>query len=400
MLFQIIDNKQQCASVYTNKDIISDPNYNKLSKTWTYNSVLKDKDIEYASLYAQGKNLDQCCPDSLKEKWEEVKQKHFAYIKSFEEGKVKYNEYCFYDLVPLDFVIEYFDMKSQITEHVLNTYEKPQNYDFLVDLLKLTADIKDKPLRINPASINDQLHHHPARAFHTKLRACNPHVDYNIFGTITGRLTTKKGSFPLLTMNKDYRSVIESNNDLFVELDFNAAELRCMLALNDQPQPHQDIHDWHGFILNHLSDHKMDRDDIKRKIFGWLYGPPNASLGIPKIEGYYDKKKIIQKHWNGEEITNYFGRKIKADEFHALNAILQSTTSDTFLRRAVAVNKLLEGRNSFTMGLIHDSMVIDFDRNDKDILENLIKEFGNTDLGIFKVNASLGTNFGNMRRFK
>ena len=29
------------------------------------------------------------------------------------------------------------------------------------------------------------------------------------------------------------------------------------------------------------------------------------------------------------------------------------------------------------MGLIHDSMVIDFDRNDKDILDNLIKEFGN-----------------------
>ena len=52
------------------------------------------------------------------------------------------------------------------------------------------------------------------------------------------------------------------------------------------------------------------------------------------------------------------------------------------------------------MGLIHDSMVIDFDRNDKDLLEDLIKEFGNTDLGKFKVNASLGTNFGNMRKFR
>ena len=52
------------------------------------------------------------------------------------------------------------------------------------------------------------------------------------------------------------------------------------------------------------------------------------------------------------------------------------------------------------MGLIHDSMVIDFDRNDKDILENLIKEFGNTDLGIFKVNTSVGTSFGNMAKFR
>jgi hypothetical protein len=52
------------------------------------------------------------------------------------------------------------------------------------------------------------------------------------------------------------------------------------------------------------------------------------------------------------------------------------------------------------MGLIHDSMVIDFDKNDRDILEDLIEEFSNTDLGKFKVNTSLGTNFGNMRKFR
>ena len=32
--------------------------------------------------------------------------------------------------------------------------------------------------------------------------------------------------------------------------------------------------------------------------------------------------------------------------------------------------------------------------------EDLIKEFQDTDLGIFKVNASLGTHFGNMKRFR
>ena len=88
---------------------------------------------------------------------------------------------------------------------------------------------------------------------------------------------------------------------------------------------------------------------------------------------HYDKRKVLNKYWDGSTVTNPFGRKIVADEFHALNAVIQSTTSDTFLRRAIAVNKLLENKKSFTMGLIHDSMVIDFDRNDKDILENLIK---------------------------
>jgi hypothetical protein len=43
-------------------------------------------------------------------------------------------------------------------------------------------------------------------------------------------------------------------------------------------------------------------------------------------------------------------------------------------------------------------MLIDFSREDKDILKELIKEFSNTDLGIFKVNCSVGNNFGNMRK--
>ena len=121
---------------------------------------------------------------------------------------------------------------------------------------------------------------------------------------------------------------------------------------------------------------------------------------MPQIEKYYDKQKALEAYWMGTEIINPFERKVKADEFHALNALIQSTASDVFLRRAIAVNKLLKNRKSLTLALIHDSMIIDFAREDKDILEELIKEFGNTDLGQFKVNTSLGTNFGNMKRFR
>ena len=400
MLFQIIDSKQQCRSIYADQKIISQPEYNKLSKTWSYNSVLKDRDIEYASLYAQSQTLDKCCPDIIKDKWEQVKQKHFAYLNSFKEAKVKFNDYCFYDLVPESFVMEYFDIKSQITNHVLNSYNKPGNYNFLLELSELIFQIEIHKLNIEASALDNNLHEFRTRKFKEKLLRTHPHISYNIFGTITGRLTTKKDSFPILTLDKNYRKIIKPQNDWFIELDFNAAELRCLLALNNQPQPEEDIHEWHGKIFNRLSDRIMGRDEIKRKIFGWLYGPPNASLGIPEVQQYYNKQKALKKYWDGEQIINPFGRKIKADEFHALNALIQSTTSDTFLRRAIAVNKLLEGRKSFTMGLIHDSMVIDFDRNDKDILENLIKEFGNTELGIFKVNASLGTSFGNMVKFR
>jgi hypothetical protein len=402
MIFEIIDPKQNCKNIFLENQIIEKPDYDQLSKTWAYHPSLKGYDIRYASLYAQAHSLDECCPDELKDDWERIKQKHFAYIKSFQKGKCEFEDECFYDLVPSTFVMDYFNIKSQITAHVLDNYPKPKNYDFLVDLSQLLSQIKNRKLDINPEVLVPQLHHLRARNFHTKISSCRPVIDYNMFGTITGRLTTYKNSFPILTMNKDYRAIIEPKNDWFIELDFNAAELRCLLALNDEPQPTEDMHTWHGSILNKLSDHNLDRDDIKRKIFGWLYGPLDSSLGIPQIEKYYDKRKALKKYWNSlsEQIINPFGRKIKADEFHALNALIQSTTSDTFLRRAIAVNKLLKNKKSFTSALIHDSMVIDFDKNEKGLLDELIKEFGNTNLGLFKVNASLGTNFGNMRKFR
>jgi hypothetical protein len=400
MLFQIIDNKRACPNIYLNNKIVSDPDYSNLTGTWAYDPMFSKHDIKYASLYVEGDNLDDCCPDNLIPKWEEVKEKHVAFFKSFNTAKVNFQDYCLYDLLPESFVNEYFETKNKITQHVFDNYKIPTNYDFLVELSDLVASIQSKRLIINTSLMDKNIHELRVRKIKEKIINIEPIVSYNVFGTITGRLTTKKNSFPLLTLDKNYRNIIQPNNDWFVELDFNAAELRCLLALNEQPQPCEDIHNWHGKILNKLFDHRMERDEIKRKIFSWLYGPANVSLGIPEIERFYNKEKVIEKYWDGEEIVNPFGRRIKADHFHSLNAIIQSTTSDTFLRRAIAVNKLLKGRKSFTMGLIHDSMVIDFDRNDKDLLEELMVEFGNTDLGIFKVNASLGTNFGNMRKFR
>ena len=394
MTFQIIDNKQQCKNIFYKNKITNNTNLNDLKNTWSYHPSLKEYDIQYAYLYSGGKNLDECCPDYLKSSWENIKKKHLAYIKSFNVAKVRATDYCFYDLVPENFLINYFRTKSEITDHVLESYQKPNNYDFLVELSKLLYDIDQKTLNIDISEMSEELHTYKARRFKDKINKTQKNISYNLFGTVTGRLTTKKNSFPILTMDKNYRKIIKPKNDYLLELDFNAAELRCLLALNDIEQPSEDIHDWN---VKNIYDNNIDRDEAKRRVFAWLYNPESEDR---LLNVFYQRNKILEKYWDGEYIVNKFGRKIKTEERKSLNFVIQSTMSDCFLRRAIAVNKILEKRKSFTSALIHDSMLIDFSLEDKDLIDEIINEFGQTDLGMFKVNASIGLNFGNMKRFR
>ena len=399
MIFHSIDNKQNCKTVFSQNELILDPDYNNFTGTWDYNLDHHNPDIQYAKLYLKGKSLNDVCPSDLKEEWEAVKERHGAFIKSFKSAKVKATDYCFYDLVPEDFLLHYFSQKCKIVDYILNNYAKPTNYEFLFELSKLLSEIEGAPLIFNYSALTPILHKYKARRFKEKLSKLNPFISYNIFGTVTGRLTTKKNSFPILTLDKDYRSILEPTNDWFVELDFNAAELRCLLALNEVPQPEEDIHKWHHAEISHIYKQDMDRNAIKRKIFSWLYGGPEVSLGMPKIEKYYNKQRVVEKYWDGTKIINPFGKEIECDKFRALNFLIQSTTSDLFLRRAIEVNKLLHGRKTKITALIHDSMLLDFSEEDKEILPALISTFEKTDLGNFRVNKKIGLDFGNMKEF-
>ena len=100
--------------------------------------------------------------------------------------------------------------------------------------------------------------------FHKKIKQKGPNIVYDLFGSKTGRLTTKKNSFPILTMDKKYRSIIKPKNDCFLELDFNSAEIRTFLALQGLEQPKQDIHAWTG---KNVFKGQLTRDEVKKKFF-------------------------------------------------------------------------------------------------------------------------------------
>ena len=392
MIFQTIDNKKKCGLIYCNGSMHNEF-HDELSKTWEYNPTHRPN-IEYAKLYCGGASLDDVCPEYLKADWNRAGDKLKAYLNSFMQAKISLEEHCFYDLVPQHFLLDFYEVKNQITKHVLDNRDKPENYDFLLQLSKVVEDIKNQPLNLKTGNLRRTAHQIATRNFLKRLKKAEKRVKYNIFGTKTGRLTTKPKSFPILTLKKEHRVILEPNNDLFVELDFNAAELRTLLSLCGKEQPKEDIHEWNA---KNVFRGLHSRSEAKERIFAWLYNPDSKDYLANRS---YDRIAVKEKHWDGKIVETPFGRKIAADEFHALNYLIQSTTADMVLRQVIKVYDLLKNSKSHIAFIIHDSLVIDLAKEDKTLLKDIFDVFAKTDLGDFMISVQAGKNFGEMERIK
>ena len=390
MLFQTLDDKKECVGIYLNGELqFGAPLPTTLTTTWGYSSFLESHDIEYVKLYCNGQTLSEVCPDHLMERWSAIEKKFKAFIKSFYTARVSLNKNCFFDLVPKKFLLEMCYVKNLICEHVLATRCKPDNYDYLLDLTKALEDVKHSPLKINKKNLT--LYKTKHRQFAHKLTKLEPFCKFNIFGTKTGRLTTEKNSFPILTLDKELRCAIEPTNDYFVELDFNAAELRTLLSLQGISQPSEDIHQWN---IDNVFRTSITRAEAKKKIFAWLYNPTSYDRACEKV---YDRQNIVNKFYNSGIVTTHFGKSIPSDPRTALNYIIQSTCAENVLRQMVKLNNFLKDKSSFVAFPVHDSVVIDLAASERGMLSELVKIFSHTDLGVFKVNVSAGPNFGNLK---
>tara|TARA_Y100001938_G_C8054704_1_gene413785 strand:- start:856 stop:1539 length:684 start_codon:yes stop_codon:yes gene_type:complete len=220
------------------------------------------------------------------------------------------------------------------------------------------------------------------------------YIDYDLFGTVTGRLTTRPKSVPILTMKKELRQLIKPRNDWFLSLDYNGAEVRTLLALSGMPQPKDDVHDWNLQHVIKRSD--IHREEAKTIFFSWLYNPDSKTINTD----YYDRKKVLDQYYESGYINTVFGRKIQVDERKAFNYLIQSTTADLVIERALAIDKFLQGRKSFISHIVHDELVIDLDDSEREIVTEIRDIFSDNKLGKFLVNLQAGKNYYDLNELR
>jgi len=394
MIFQIIDDKKDCRGIYANGQFIYDQIPDSADSTWSYSDYLRHRYIQYAYLWTGGKSIKDACPEHLKDKFEAREKKIKSHFKSFNIAKINFDDICFYDLISDKQLRHYFETKNEICEWIFENTPKPTNYSFLHESYITLQDISKHKVNVNLHKLYNMAK--------TDLKAKqllswlqnNPHptVNYNLFGTKTGRLTTRVGSFPIMNLKKELKHIVEPKWDCFLELDFNAAEIRTLLSLSGESQPQGDIHEWHK---QNIFKEKLSRDEAKQRFFAWLYNPNSQALESSP----YDKQAILGQYYKEGKIHTRFGRQATCDSFHALNYVLQSHSSDNCLERVNKINVFLRDRKSYVAFTIHDCVIIDLHSSDRHLIPQLKEIFEDTRLGQFPSSCHIGKNLGETKEF-
>ena len=387
MIFQILDDKERCFGLYRNGEFIYDRVPHDITGTWNWHPSLSESAVDYASIYMAGKPLTDICPQHLQPRLQKREQKLKAFINSAVNAKIKIDDLCLFEVVPEQHLRHYCEVKNQICEWVFEHYDRPDNHDFIVDLQNMAAEISKRPILIDQERLLKHSHKDmKAKSLRNFLGGENKPILYDVWGSRTGRLATKTGSFPIMNLKKELADVVIPKNNIFVQFDLNGAEIRTLLSLSTGTHPREDVHEYN---IKNVYRGVGTRDKAKKRFFAWLYNP-NAEDHL--TERFYNKTKVLKKHYREGVVTTPFGRKIPTDDFHALNYLLQSTSSDNCMMQCAKINKFLKNTKSFVHSVVHDSLTIDLDLSDRHLLPQIQEIFEDTQLGWFKSSVHVGSN--------
>jgi hypothetical protein len=333
----------------------------------------------FAELFAKTDKVDKLAEEFGCEKFIKAKDLISTYFKVYDGLDP---DRIVYELIPELLLKEYGQGLFDITEFVLAKREKPKNVRFLAEERSLVEEIASRELRLLEA---------------TKGRVQN-RILYDMYRGVTGRLNHARGSFPILSLAKEKRGILAPTNDIFVEYDMRSADFRSFLYLftdnsekwNDKPDLYEDIPG-------------ATRMEKKQKVFSTIYAyQENAFLKRHDVFG-----KALSRIYHEDDqyvwILNPFDREIRIDkakgslEHLIVSYLIQSTTNDITLRKALQVREMLKGTKSHVAFLIHDCFVVDFAREDYEKLGLDIREqIQYSEIGRFFWSEKVGETFGTL----
>ena len=272
------------------------------------------------------------------------------------------------------------------------------------------------------------------------------HTTYLIHGTVTGRLSSNDPNVQNIPRDPLLRAMFMADDGcVFVEVDLNQAELRCLAELsrdermmahyNDPAAP--SIHDVTATDFFGPDFDSEDKMKAKAVNFGIVYGREAPSLAedfrmpIKEAQSYIDKwfeswpgaHKFIERcrmaPARRQTMITPFGRKkrhalvplerLKQIQNEASNFPHQSIASDINLKAGIKARVYIQRLESEIVNLIHDSNLLGIPSDPElifrcmivmvNIMESIAPTVGLTRVP-FIAECKIGHNWGNLKDIK
>ena len=376
-VLQTLDIKDNCSGIYYFGNILLNFDESKISDfefRWKHspNVDSDDQSLTYLYVLSRGLGLRSFSPNP--EYFDDCERQISLHRKAATTAKVNLGNECLFSLIPEHRLKKFFSSRQDALESCLTRTDKEEDYEILHKAHVLTSEISARDIIFKEATSR---------------------IKYNIFGSATGRLTTEKNSLPILNLKKEQRKYLKPQNDAFVELDLNAAEIRMLMALSGKSQPQGDIHE---HLQKEIFGGWGKRSEFKERLFAWLYNP-NSDDTV--FDDFFSRQTFRDFFAAEDEVLRTpFGRRLNVDERKAQNYLLQSTTSDQVIENAYNIQKMLKNKKTKIAFTLHDSIVLDMSQEDAIMLREIKDKFEQTRWGPFVSTCKIGTNFGELKEIK
>jgi hypothetical protein len=217
-------------------------------------------------------------------------------------------------------------------------------------------------------------------------------VDYDRFGTRTGRLTTASGP-AILSLKREFRDMVVpvEEGGAIAYVDFAALEARVLLY---EAGGRCEDADMYTFISRELFAGTASRNAIKQAVISELYGSGKHSLGevlgiegkelndfVGKVKRFFRTKELLKRvkdeFIKTGHVTNRYGRSLLIEEplDHILiNTYAQSTGVDvSLLGFSELVNQFSGLPGVRPIFVLHDALLLDVAPDCIDIVKSIDK---------------------------
>jgi hypothetical protein len=280
--------------------------------------------------------------------------------------------------------------------HLYNKYPQIQNLNIIVPIVKHYEVCEQNFANFNDTKINP--FYNKAYLVFNQLERAGIKVDQQLFeqyydkevnefiythynlNTLTTRPSNAFNNINFSALNKDNgeRKCFIPRNDKFIEMDISAYHPTLLANLLDYTFDSSDIHG--SFAKMYNVDYAKAKEITFKQLYGGVWKEYQELEFFKKVIAYTDDL------WDTFQYGGYIKCPISNHEFiksemddmnpqKLLNYLLQNLETSQNILILWDIFKILRGKNTKLVLYVFDSFLLDFDKNEKYLLTDILKVF-------------------------